>query len=908
MKTQLRYFFVLLGTLLCSVTGYSQLNYTQNFNANAGSWDNNDFFRDDYLACDSYSLIGSFYYYDYPDWGFTDDVDAEVISPLLGTSNGQLATLSYSYKLLNYNTEDALSNSPAWGSYSVYWGTSTTGPWTLLHTVNPSNHVVSATCATKTGTFTPPNGSEIYLRVFGDNGNIEDTDVLLYMDNISLTQVMLACNGTPPAAVTKSSSGLACNTESFTLSFTPGTTSSGITHQWQSSTDGITYTDIAGATSQTYTATQTATKWYRANITCTASAATTTTTPIRVVNNGTNCYCKDIEFAYGVEPITQVTFAGINNTSSASLNDDDQFLQDFTGLAAGNVIKGQSYPITLKGNTGGSFTNSFKAYIDFNHNGSLSDPGEGFELGYIEASNGTDGAQLVANIAIPSSALTGITLMRIVKHYVYDDMELPEYLPTSCGADENTGYGQAEDYLLDIQPCPVLPPTADASQSFCAGATLSSIVVTGTTVKWYAAETGGSALAGNLPLVSGTTYYATSTSACESSARTAVTVTINNPVADDPADVVTCTDYVLPELSNGTYHTEPGGLGDTLAAGATVNADTTLYVYNTVGTCSAENSFTVTIVPFEVDQLDDVTVCSEYILPQLTSGSYYSEASGLGQIFQPGSAITETAVIYVYGVSEDNSACTAETSFTVTVVDVVADEMDDVQVCDLYTLPELSEGNTYHTQTGGAGTTLPAGSVINSSMTIYVYAQSATLTECTDETSFTVTVAPLETPEDLAIVLEGTTGTDITLADLEIYTELQGTVAVYATQANAEDGEEALSPSTVVTDGATYYATVTVGDCTSEPFAVTVDIVLGTQNFDMANFNYHPNPVKDVLTLSYSENITGVEVYNLVGQKVQSGKYNSEEVQLNLSQLASGTYLVKLSTEHASKTIKVIRE
>jgi hypothetical protein len=75
-------------------------------------------------------------------------------------------------------------------------------------------------------------------------------------------------------------------------------------------------------------------------------------------------------------------------------------------------------------------------------------------------------------------------------------------------------------------------PTGAASQTFCStlNSTIASIQVTGTSVQWYASNTGGPALASTTLLVTGTTYYATQTIAgCESPSYLAVTVTI--PVA-----------------------------------------------------------------------------------------------------------------------------------------------------------------------------------------------------------------------------------------------------------------------------------------------------------------------------------------------------------------------------------------
>ncbi|MBK5193262.1 MAG: T9SS type A sorting domain-containing protein, partial [Flavobacteriaceae bacterium] len=68
----------------------------------------------------------------------------------------------------------------------------------------------------------------------------------------------------------------------------------------------------------------------------------------------------------------------------------------------------------------------------------------------------------------------------------------------------------------------------------------------------------------------------------------------------------------------------------------------------------------------------------------------------------------------------------------------VADDPADVEECDSYTLPALTNGN-YFTGPGGTGTALFAGDIITSSQTIYVY--SPALAPCiAAENSFIVTI------------------------------------------------------------------------------------------------------------------------------------------------------------------------
>ncbi len=84
---------------------------------------------------------------------------------------------------------------------------------------------------------------------------------------------------------------------------------------------------------------------------------------------------------------------------------------------------------------------------------------------------------------------------------------------------------------------------------------------------------------------------------------------------------------------------------------------------------------------------------------------------------------------------------------------------------------------------------------------------------------------------------------------------------------------------------------------------------LSAPSFDNANFTYYPNPVKDVLNLSYVSNISKVVVVNLLGQQMITANINATQGQLDLSALASGSYLVKITTEdNLEKTIKVIKQ
>lgn len=138
-------------------------------------------------------------------------------------------------------------------------------------------------------------------------------------------------------------------------------------------------------------------------------------------------------------------------------------------------------------------------------------------------------------------------------------------------------------------------------QQFCAGATVANLVATGSNIQWYAAATGGSALA-STTVLSPTTYYASQTiNGCEST-RTPVVVTLlsswTGAVSADwtnPANwcgntlPTTAVDVIIPAVTTLPVITA----GNTaLAHNLTLSANATLTV-QTGATLSVENILSV---------------------------------------------------------------------------------------------------------------------------------------------------------------------------------------------------------------------------------------------------------------------------------------------------------------------------
>ncbi|HEY0231558.1 MAG TPA: GEVED domain-containing protein, partial [Dokdonella sp.] len=157
-------------------------------------------------------------------------------------------------------------------------------------------------------------------------------------------------------------------------------------------------------------------------------------------------------FTNAVEPITHVALFNIDNTTGAAVGGTPAD-EDFTAIV-GNLHPGSTYAVSMSGNSDGNFTNYYRLYVDWNHDGVFNeDASERYEIGSIVNSTGVDGKSVASPLLIPLDALTGQTRMRAVKKY-------NDPGAACSGTDASgTSYGQAEDYTVNVDPALIPPPT-----------------------------------------------------------------------------------------------------------------------------------------------------------------------------------------------------------------------------------------------------------------------------------------------------------------------------------------------------------------------------------------------------------------------------------------------------------------
>jgi gliding motility-associated-like protein len=165
--------------------------------------------------------------------------------------------------------------------------------------------------------------------------------------------------------------------------------------------------------------------------------------------------------------------------------------------------------------------------------------------------------------------------------------------PTATNCWDNYQFNTTSCTWVNNGTQPVAP-TASA-QSFCtsANATVANLAPSGTGIQWYATATGGTALASTTVLTSTTYYVSQIINGCES-ARTSVTVSLNNnsPLLIVSNAVCNGASYNVQFNSNGTVTTSAGTVNGTTISGIAVGTNVVVTATSSTG-CIATTTMTV---------------------------------------------------------------------------------------------------------------------------------------------------------------------------------------------------------------------------------------------------------------------------------------------------------------------------
>ncbi|MEO8088267.1 MAG: GEVED domain-containing protein, partial [Bacteroidota bacterium] len=443
------------------------------------------------------------------------------------------------------------------------------------------------------------------------NGETED-----YIVSIA---VATACSGNPTAGSTQSSANPVCYGATFTLSLSGATSLAGLTYQWQSSPDNITFTSIGGATGASYIANQTVPTYYQCIVTCSNSGQSATSTSLLVtVNPLENCYCVGTyDNTCSIDYISNVSFGGINNTTTCS----GSLPNNRTVYSSPNptFYRGFSYPLSV---TTDGDVEGMRAWIDYDHSFSFI-AGESV----LAAAPGGPPQTTSATITIPLTAQVGPTLMRVRCRY-----STAVGTGAACTNFTPFEFGETEDYYITIADAPVCSgtPVAGTTASTVSAAcpstsfTLSltgNALANGLTYQWQSApDVGGTA--GTYSNIGGATA-STYTTTLASTTWYRCVVTCSNGGASANSTPIKINTAVCINISNGSSTTCSANFYDSggPAAGYIVNED---YVYTFFPNPGNQTQVSWSSFASEQD-FDFITI---YNGPNTSSPVLYGPASG----------------------------------------------------------------------------------------------------------------------------------------------------------------------------------------------------------------------------------------------------------------------------------------
>jgi hypothetical protein len=297
--------------------------------------------------------------------------------------------------------------------------------------------------------------------------------------------------------------------------------------------------------------------------------------------------------------------------------------------------------------------------------------------------------------------------------------------------------------------------------------------------------------------------------------------------------------------------------------------------------CTDETTFDLIVIPTpEIDNLDDIIMCDSYSLPTLNVGDYFTETNGSGTQLDTSLNITTSQTVYIYAENEiDSHICSNENSFTITINNTpTADTLNDVPgICGSYALPTLNTGN-YFSESGGLGTAYNYGDAITSSQTVYIYAETGTTPNCTDESSFNVIIYPVN---------------DFILSESNI--SIQGQNITVIMPDTSIEYEYALDNTNYQSENSFYYLSEEIHELFVRDIHSCVEKSILFNPAHNIVFSIIPNPTTEIFSIYSTEVVTKVEVYD-IGSKLLIAYPNVQEL-YPISNLASGIYFVRIESE-----------
>ena len=464
-------------------------------------------------------------------------------------------------------------------------------------------------------------------------------------------------------------------------------------------------------------------------------------------------------------------------------------------------------------------------------------------------------------------------------------------------------------------------PSGYSVQEFCEPFVpkISDLQITGTNIKWYTAAVGGTLLTNASTLVNGSTYYASQTlNGCESTTRFAVKVNVypNAQLVTSHlaiCDVATINDISIEGYTSSQLKWYSSLTSATPLSQSQVLTSGTYYIstfnYNL---CESARKAVQIVVSNNVPIPTTSTLqafCNNATVGDLVATGINGASIKWYNSAQATTPLTATTPLYsgTYYVEQEMMPCKSpRIAVAVRVVSTTAPTMTDFKLCEDATVADLylaaSTTTKYVWYLNSTTTTkLPDTYVLTSG---YYYVAIESYGCISNRTSVQVQVN--KRPSSPTGSLVQNFSYQAKVGNLVMN---QPNIVWYLSYNDAINKMNALDASDLLVDGTTYYGVIVdANSCNSYPTAVKVGVTLGTNDLDLEQLRYYPNPVDSELVISYIDPLESVEIYDVTGKRVFKQKYESKSITIDFSRFSSGTYMVNVMTAEGSQFIKIIKK
>jgi len=338
--------------------------------------------------------------------------------------------------------------------------------------------------------------------------------------------------------------------------------------------------------------------------------------------------------------------------------------------------------------------------------------------------------------------------------------------------------------------------------------------------------------------------------------------------------------------------------GDTNAT-ATGLAPGTYFVTTTTSTAlSAVDTAIINDTPIPTFNLPgDTTLCSGSLIALNAGAGWSSYSWNTGASNQV--LLVSAGGFYSCTVT-NASGCPASDFLTVTEgLSPVVDLGPDSTYCaNDFTLDAGGDGATYVWSDGSASQSNTVSNSGNYSVTVTSVDGCIT----TDDINLTLLETPvIDLGEDFKLC--------ISFNQTQLLSAGNG-FSSYAWSTGATTSNIVVGAGVTTVGNQTYSVTVTANNGCEGGDAVVVEYSMCVgidENINNSNVSIFPNPANDLVTITAeSSTVAEVQIFDLTGKMIYSNFSLSSRLEVNTSNYASGTYIVKVITENESATRRLI--